>query len=145
MPIYSHNMEYNPLCFDRMVGPLQLAQSPKPAWLFRMVDGSSMDPAVIEFFFHNRRGGQYDHDQHIDASRGSWRDMHLTEPPITTCVLHVRIDEIGSHDVPITIRDHSGLTLGLIYDTIVAGLRSSARGKLQSKRARVATFYTAFE
>ena len=76
--------------------------------------------------------------------------MYLTDPPITTCTLHVRNDSSfggsGSpYDVQMAVRDQGGLTLGLVYDMVVAGLASSAWEILLPEPARVATVYFIFE
>jgi hypothetical protein len=110
-----------------------------------MANGSFLNPKAVAFY-SLREDDRY--DQPVDASHSSWRDMHLTDPPITTCVLHAHNgnrSRTGLHAIPVAIRDHGGLTLGLVYDTILAVLRSSARGSLPSKCMRLATFYTAFE
>jgi hypothetical protein len=55
--------------------------------------------------------------------------MYLTKPPITTAVLCVsnhrdRTEEFGPKRIKLSVRDHDGLTLGLLYDTLVAVLPS---------------------
>lgn len=144
MPIYSREVLFNPLCFDAMMGSVELVKALNPSWLFQTANNTFLHPQVIEIFLHNE-SGQHGH-QPIDASRGSWRNMYLTDPPITTCIIRVRHGGRYPHRfVPMAIRDHGGLTLGLAYDTIMAGLASSAGGKVVPVPTHVATFYAAFE
>lgn len=82
-----------------------------------------------------------------DHRSSSWRGMHLTDPPITMCILHVRNDRSfgGSGDsfaVRVGIRDQGGLTLGLLYDTVLAGMSSSAWGEVAPGSARVLLLLT---
>lgn len=57
----------------------------------------------------------------------TWRDMHMTDPPITTAKLDVRYSyKEGGKDrmriVYSAIRDHGGITLGLMYDMCLASV-----------------------
>jgi hypothetical protein len=51
----------------------------------------------------------------------TWRDMCLTQPPITTGILEVQ-SRVECQAVRVSVRDHSGITLGLLHDTIAASL-----------------------
>jgi hypothetical protein len=53
----------------------------------------------------------------------TWRDMYLTSPPTTTGMLELHPGPLafeGPDDVYLHLQDHTGITLGLVYDTIFA-------------------------
>lgn len=150
MPIYSRDVLFNPICLDEKKGPVQLEIALKPSFLFRTASGSVLHPTVIECFLPNTQSTLY--DESIDAPRSSWRDMYLTDPPITTCVLQLdnrgRFVGDSPRTVPMAVQDHGGLKLGLVYDTILAGLRSNVRKEFAHGNVlsgRVAILYTVFE
>lgn len=64
----------------------------------------------------------------------TWREMYLTQPPITTGILELCLAfDDGEHRLPtpdticVAVRDHNGLTLGLLHDTMIAALESEFR------------------
>ena len=53
----------------------------------------------------------------------TWRSMHLTDPPITMVTLELQPRLLAIHgpdDVELHLVDNTGITLGLVYDTIFA-------------------------
>ena len=53
----------------------------------------------------------------------TWRSMHLTDTPMTTAMLELHPCPLAVHDpddVCLHLTDHTGTTLGLLYDTIFA-------------------------
>ena len=53
----------------------------------------------------------------------TWRSMFLTSPPITRIMLELHPSPTacyGPHDIWLHLTDHTGITLGLLYDTLFA-------------------------
>jgi hypothetical protein len=85
------------------------------------------------------RFGSYveeEHGQPSFAPSRTWRDMYLTQPPITTGILQLHpsaeYQDRDSSTVYISVRGPSGITLGLLHDRIVASLRPEFRKNLAS-------------
>jgi hypothetical protein len=75
-------------------------------------------PCAVTLFGHSRSVNGNDRPA-VQSSR-NWRNMYLTEPPITTASLRVYLSQ-GSGDnssswIESAIRDPNGITLGLFYD-----------------------------
>lgn len=67
--------------------------------------------------------------------------MYLTQPPITTGILElytrIACGRHGSSGILVSVRDHSGITLGLLYDTVVASLGPEFRKSMTSSHDRI--------
>lgn len=135
LPIYSHAVTFNPVVSKGVNGCWNIYSDDRlqPEEL-KSLNGDTMHPKLVDFTY-SQPDGRGDHSTF--ALRSSWRDMYLTDPPITTAVLFAsnhedREGEFGPRDIRMSVRDHDGLTLGLHHDTIIAGLPSSVREKLDS-------------
>lgn len=69
----------------------------------------------------------------------TWRDMYLTQPPITTGILNLhpkisyeKLRLPANPTICVAVRDKSGITLGLLQDTIFAALGSEFRDAMAS-------------
>lgn len=77
--------------------------------------------------------------------------MYLTNPPITTAFIcssnHGDLkNKHGPFVINVIVRDHGGLTLGLLYDTIIAGLPSEVRKNSKATgSAYIGSVYTTWE
>jgi hypothetical protein len=74
--------------------------------------------------------------------------MFLTNPPITTALLHVcnyadHVNEFGPEVIELFVRDHIGLTLGLVHDTLMASLPANVRQTLAIGAPYLGTLYAA--
>ena len=139
MPIYSHAVEINPMLLKGQVGSLKITQNDYLSlfWLAN-TNGDTVHPKVVCFVSHKERGVP---DCSALDPRSSWRGMYLTHPPITTALIHADNyddleEEYGPTEIGMVVRDHRGLTFGLVYDTIVAGLPSNVRESLKTARHR---------
>jgi hypothetical protein len=57
--------------------------------------------------------------------------MYLTRPPITTGMLELHPGPLalqGPDDIYLHITDHTGITLGLLYDTVLASFEANFGG-----------------
>jgi hypothetical protein len=125
IPVYSHAVTFNQVLFEDSVGSLKirLDQDPHPG-LLRKVNGDLVNVKAVDFLSCKAVGRP---DSPAQMLRSSWRDMYLTNPPITTAVLCATNywdyeGEFGPKVIRFSVRDHDGLTLGLLYDTFMAGL-----------------------
>ena len=63
----------------------------------------------------------------------SWRSMYLTSPPITMVMLELHPGPsvgYGPHDIYLHLTNHTGITLGLLFDTIFARFAAQYGGTL---------------
>jgi hypothetical protein len=147
MPIYPRTVSFNPLCIDGMVGSVWMSMTGPWAFTTATADGTYLHPGVIHLDSHKNRDRQ---ERLVREPRSSWRDMYLTDPPITTGILslfelgYVRDGHYILDHVPLAIRHHDGLTLGLLHDTIMAGLPSDTRREMAARPVRLGMFYSAF-
>lgn len=146
MPIYSRTVSSNRACFDEAVGSAQMDMMLNiPTWVFEMADGTLWHPRVISL------------DSHRDSVRlgrlgretsSSWRDMYLTDPPITTGLMRLyELEDLSQgynlKSISLALRDYHGFTLGLVHDTIMAGITAGVRRELGVRPVRIGTFYSA--
>lgn len=73
--------------------------------------------------------------------------MFLTQPPITTAILGMRLIVEDDHfrsfvdtATCVVVRDHSGLTLGPLHDTMLATFESECRNSMASGRIKAICF-----
>jgi hypothetical protein len=79
-------------------------------------------PSIL---FHCYFNGSF--QQNSPAFSPSWRSMHLTSPPITMGMLELHLNPSAFHgpdDVYLHLTDNTGITLGLLYDTIFATFKA---------------------
>jgi hypothetical protein len=146
MPSYSQAVTFNPVLLNCSVGSLKLSldQMLPRTWLQNST-GAILHPRVLDFSYLKASGGPY-HSVH--GLRSSWRDMFLTNPPITTALLHVcnyadHVNEFGPEVIELFVRDHIGLTLGLVHDTLMASLPANVRQTLAIGAPYLGTLYAA--
>lgn len=111
LPIYSRRVLLNPICLADKMGSVQFCKTFSPFWLFETASGSFLHTETISIFFFEEHG-QHPY-QPVDVSRGNWKNMYLTDPPITTCIIHLRHgSSFAGNDphayAPVAIRDHGG-------------------------------------
>ena len=149
MPVYSHDVAFNPISLNGQVGSLRIElDETMPHRLLEKSNGDIVHPKAVDFSQHKARGSS---DSSAVRLRYSWRDMYLTYPPIATAVVHACNfgdpgEEFGPEVIEMLVRDHGGLTLGLIYDILMAGLPSNVHKKLETTRCcYMGSLYTGFE
>ena len=131
VPVYSHAVTFNPVLFESLVGPLDITsfhQDLQPDWP-KTASGGLINAVGLKFCCCKAIDRPHCPAQTL---RSSWRDMYLTNPPITTAMVCVSNhsdwkEEFGPSRIRLSVRDHDGLTLGLLYDMLLAGLPSQVR------------------
>ena len=147
MPIYSRTVSFNPACYDEAVGSVQMDMMLDiPTWVFELADGTLLHPGVISLDNHRN---SVRHSRLGRETSSSWRDMYLTDPPITTGLMRLyELEDLSQgynlKSISLALRDHHGLTLGLVHDAIMAGMTAGVRGELGVRPVRIGTFYSAF-
>lgn len=139
-PTYSHNVAVNTLAFQGMLMNTVTLETHGMYPSFGILFDRGYSPkraltvqlcAVADI---KARAGQ----PAISASY-TWREMYLTDPPITTASLDVLYrykHGLGYNvmKVPSVIRDHSGITLGLFYDMCLASVPLDIEETLVSEK-----------
>lgn len=135
VPVYSHTVTVNPAIFEGVKGSLRiyfdqdLQHEP-----FETPNGDILHSNVVDFTHDEPRARP---SRPALELHSSWKDMYLADAPVTTALLLVcNYDdpeaEFGPRVIKVAVRDHDGLTLGLIHDTVVAALPWSVREKLKT-------------
>ena len=130
-PVYSRTVTFNQVSsFGDSVGTLKIRfnEYPYPG-LRNKANGDLADVKEVDLLFCKAIGRPHSPAQML---RSSWRDMYLTNPPITTAVLCVSNywgyeEHFDRGTIKLSVREHDGLTLGLLYDTLMAVLPSHFR------------------
>lgn len=137
VPIYSHAVTLNPALGKGLAGSVTifLDESMPFLWL-RKSNGDMMRPKVVDFVSFEAGSGP---DCSAAGLCESWRDMYLTNPPITTAFLCASNHEdpkkdFGPSIIKLFVRDHNGLTLGTLHDTLMVALPSKVREKWGPKK-----------
>jgi hypothetical protein len=132
-PMYSCDLRLNPNFFGKTLDGVHMR------WEEGCPDARVHDDSGVLWSSPTLRFGSYPEEEYGQPSFGpsrTWRDMYLTQPPITTGILQlhpsVEHQDRDSSTVYISVRDHSGTTLGLLHDTIVASLGPEFRKNLAS-------------
>ena len=149
VPVYSHAVTFNPVLFEDSVRSLKihLNHHLQPS-LLKEANGDLVDTRAVTFLFCRAICRSNSPAQML---RSSWRDMYLTNPPITTAVLCASNywgyeEHFGHETIKLSVRDHDGLTLGLLYDTLMAILPSHFHEYLGSATNHfVSSLYIALE
>lgn len=149
-PIYPHTLTSNTILLDRSVESWRFSWRGDSAfsWLDEnRSDSNASQSAAIDFFYHKTGDTQ---NNSANGTRSTWKDMYLTNPPITTAIIHLISYEgprrLGDLDlIRFAVRDHRGLTLDLVHDTIMAGLPTGVRKMMASNYMLVASLYVAFD
>jgi hypothetical protein len=136
LPVYpQHVVTFNPVLAKGPAGPLEMVLDDKLylSWL-RDTNGDQAHPKMVDFSYRRVSGKS---DRSALGLRCSWRDMFLTSPPITTALIRTmnHNDPEGEHGpdyIKVVVRDHEGLTLGLVFDTVMAALPSKDRERLKT-------------
>lgn len=133
MPIYSHTVVFNPIPLERTRGPLKFSLNEnRPVRYLVNFNGGLVYPTTLELSY--RKANDRSDCSSLEF-QSSWRDMYLTNPPITTALLSLdnysdMEERYGPMVIRLSVRDHDGLTLGLTHDTIMRCLPSSVHGTL---------------
>lgn len=134
-PIYSSVVTINPLCLEpKHLGSMSLIDS-GAFWLPHDLRGTSLQTSSIICsgpVKNKKKSGRLS----IDFPH-SWRDMYLTDPPITTGMLHLyypddTVSTLFASSVDAAIRDHSGITVGLLHDLCWASIPQDIRDNMIS-------------
>lgn len=147
--VYSSTVTFNPLLDKNVRGSLNISldMTLQPQSL-KKSNGELLGLKVVDFVHRKASGGS---DCAATKLRSSWRNMYLTNPPITTALLCASNhddaeEEFGPYVIKLMVRDHDGLTLGLLHDTLVASLPSAVRAKWRStERHSIGSLYTAMD
>lgn len=135
MPVYSHVMTINPVVLRGLEGSLRISfDKDLQHEPLEKSNGDLVHSEVVDFT-HDKPGGRP--SPLVLELHGSWRDMYLANPPITTALLLVcnyddLEQEFGPKVVKLVVRDHHGLTFGLVHDTVMAALPSGVRENLRT-------------
>jgi hypothetical protein len=136
LPMYPRGLTLNSIFYDKTLHGVRL----------RWERGSSCpiacDSLGIFWSSPTLYFGSYFKEDDKQPSFGpsrTWRDMYLTQPPITTGILdlHPGTSDQDYRSLPdtticVAIRDQSGITLGLLHDTMFAALGSEFRDTMAS-------------
>lgn len=141
LPMYYGNLTLNPNFYDKALHGLHMRWKEGSPYT-RVYDSSRCFWSLPTLSF-----GSYFKDEHKPPSFGpsrTWRDMYPTHPPITTGVLDLHPgDYYREHHSPssavifVAIREQSGITLGLLHDTIFAALGAEFRGTMASDSVKL--------
>lgn len=123
-PMYPCNLKLNSALFNKTFygersQAIQLRKNPLLSWQKVDKDGASWTFSTISFYCHLKRSLKKTNP----AFSSTWRSMHLTDPPITMVTLELQPRLLAVHgpdDVEVHLADNTGITLGLLYDTIFA-------------------------
>jgi len=132
-PMYTSDLTLNPNFYGKTLHGVTMG------WEEGGPDAHLHDGMDITWSSPTLSLGSYVEEQYGQPSFGpsrTWREMYLTQPPITTGILqlHTKIEYQTRHfpTVSVSIRDHSGITLGLLHDTIAASLGPEIRKTMAS-------------
>jgi hypothetical protein len=152
IPIYPHKLKFNAILVASPVEAWHFAWRGESTfqWLDEDANGSDSNPpqsAAIDFFYQKSRDT---HNHLATSTQSTWRDMYLTDPPISTALVHL-VDYQASRPsnrpefIKFALRDSGGLTLGLVHDTIMAALPIHAHRMIEITYFYIASLYVAFE
>lgn len=133
LPMYPSGLTLNPNFYDKTLHGVHMRWEEGSPFV-RVIDDMGASWSLPTLCL-----GAYLKDEYKQPSFGptrTWRDMYLTQPPITTGILKLfpgfEYQRNSSPIVFVTVRDHSGITLGLLHDTISASLGSKFRNTMGS-------------
>lgn len=137
MPIYSHAVAVNPVVLKGVQGSLKIYLDEELQHGPLEKSNDDLLHSKVVDFGHDELSGQSSGS--ALGPRGSWRDMYLTDPPITAALLLVcnyddLEEEFGPRVIKVVVRDNDGLSLGLVHDNVVAALPLGVREKLRNTR-----------
>jgi hypothetical protein len=132
-PMYSCDLALNPNFYSKTLHGVHMR------WEEGCPDARVHDAFDVLWSSPTLRFGSYVEEDYGQPSFGpsrTWRDMYLTQPPITTGIIQLHpsleFQDRDASTVYVTVRDHSGITLGLLHDTIVASLGPQFRKNMAS-------------
>jgi hypothetical protein len=133
VPVYSHAVTINPAVLKGVKGSLRIYMNQD------LQDESLEKPNVdlvhsriVDFTYDELSGRP---SRSSPENHDSWTGMYLTSPPVSTALLLIcNYDDVeeesGPKVIKVSVREHYGLTLGLVHDSVMAALPVSLREKL---------------
>jgi hypothetical protein len=135
IPVYSHAVTVNPAVLKGVKESLRIYMNQDlQDESLEKPNGDLMHSRIVDFTYDELSGRP---SRSALENHDSWRSMYLTSPPVTTALLLIcNYDDVeeesGPKVIKVSTREHDGLTLGLVHDSVMAALPMSVREKLKT-------------